>query len=66
LSFRRRPHLKREIVIVLAVKLLALLVIWGVWFAHPQAPRLTAEAVKQALYSSPRAAEEGTDARPKP
>ena len=66
MSLRRRPHLKREIAIVLAVKLVALFLIWGVWFAHPQAPRLTAEAVKQALYSSPTAAEERTDARPQP
>jgi hypothetical protein len=66
LSFRRRPHLKREIVLVLAVKLLALLLIWGVWFAHPLAPRLTAETVKQALYSLRTVAQEGTDAHPKP
>jgi hypothetical protein len=65
LSLRHRPHLRREIAIVLAVKLLALLLIWGVWFAHPQAPRLTAEAVKQALYSSS-TAEEGTDVRRQP
>ncbi len=65
MSLGRRPHLKREIAIVLVVKLLALLLIWGVWFAHSPAPRLTAEAVKQALYSSS-TAEEGTDVRRQP
>jgi hypothetical protein len=65
LSIRHRPNLKREILIVLAVKLVALFVIWSVWFTHPQAPRLNAEAVKAALYSSPPPAQQGTsDAKP--
>jgi hypothetical protein len=66
LSFRHRPHLKREIVIVIAVKSLALLLIWSVWFAHPQAPRLNAQAVKDALYSSPPVAQEPSDAHAQP
>jgi hypothetical protein len=55
---RRRPRLSREIALVLAVKLLALVVIWSLWFAHPETPRLNAERVADTLYSPHSTAQE--------
>jgi hypothetical protein len=57
----RRPRLVREIILVLAAKSLALLVIWSVWFTNPQSSRLDVERVRDALYSSQPAIQEGTD-----
>ncbi len=65
-KLRRRPTLRREIVLVLAGKLLALLLIWYVWFAHPQATELDAARVGAALYSSHPAVQERTDPDAKP
>jgi len=62
----RRSRLAREIILVLTAKSLALLVIWLVWFAHPQAPDLDAERVKAALYSSHPVAQERTEPDAKP
>ena len=62
----RRPNLAREIVIVLAVKFLALFVIWSVWFAHPEASRLNVQQVGAALYSSNTAVPERSEHDAKP
>ena len=51
-------RLAREIAIVLALKLAALFVIWSIWFAHPQAPRLDTERIADTLYSPHPVAEE--------
>lgn len=65
-KLRPRPNLKREIVLVLAGKSLALLVIWYVWFAHPQAPQLDASRVSAAIYSSHPIVPERTEPDAKP
>jgi hypothetical protein len=65
-KLRHRPNLRREIVLVLALKFLALLVIWAVWFAHPQAPGLDAQRVGAALYSSHPPAQEQTHSHAHP
>ncbi len=57
----RRPRLIREIILVLAAKFVALLVIWSIWFTHPQSSQLDGERVRDALYSSQPAIQEGTD-----
>jgi hypothetical protein len=62
----RRPNLAREIAIVLAVKFLALFVIWSVWFAHPEARRLDGARVAATLYSSPVVAHQGRESDAKP
>ena len=62
----RRPNLAREIAIVLAIKFLALLIIWSVWFAHPETSRLDGRQVAAALYSSPVATPQGSESDAKP
>jgi hypothetical protein len=62
----RRPNLAREIAIVLAVKFLALFVIWSIWFAHPEANRLDRQQVGAALYSSSTAVPERSEHDAKP
>jgi hypothetical protein len=62
----RRPSLAREITIVLAIKFLALYVIWSVWFAHPEASRLNVQQVGAALYSSNTAVPERSEHDAKP
>ena len=49
----RRPRLALEIAVALAVKLVALAVIWNVWFAHPASKRLDAHGIGAAVYSAP-------------
>jgi hypothetical protein len=61
-----RSSLGREIALVLALKFLALFVIWSVWFAHPEAGRLTSQLVAAAIYSSPAIAQDGSRADAKP
>ncbi|MEO8751866.1 MAG: cytochrome oxidase putative small subunit CydP [Casimicrobiaceae bacterium] len=62
---RRRPRLALEIAVALAVKLVALAVIWNVWFAHPASKRLDAPGVGAAVYSAP-AANDGGRAHARP
>jgi hypothetical protein len=62
----RRPNLAREITVVLAIKFLALYVIWSVWFAHPEASRLNGQQVGAALYSSNTAVPERSEHDAKP
>ena len=62
----RRPNLAREITVVLAIKFLALYVIWSVWFAHPEASRLNVQQVGAALYSSNTAVPERSEHDAKP
>lgn len=57
---RRRSDLAREIALVLAVKAFALLLIWSVWFAHPQSRQLDGDRVGEALYAAQPVAQEGT------
>ena len=66
LKLSRTSNLGREIVLVLAGKALAMLVIWLVWFARPQAPDLDAERVRAALYSSHPVVQERTEPDAKP
>ena len=65
-SRMRRPNLAREIAIVLAIKFLALFVIWSVWFAHPEASRLDGEHVAATLYSLPVVVHQGSESDAKP
>jgi len=65
-SKMRRPSLAREITIVLAIKFLALYVIWSVWFAHPESNRLDKQQVGAALYSSSTAVPERSEHDAKP
>jgi hypothetical protein len=61
-----RSNLGREIALVLAIKFLALFVIWSVWFSHPESSHLSDEQVGAAIYSSPPALKEGTRADAQP
>ena len=61
-----RSNLGREIALVLAIKSLALFVIWSVWFSHPEASRLSGQEVGAAIYSSPAVIKEGTRADAQP
>jgi hypothetical protein len=63
---RRRPRLALEIAVALAVKLMALAVIWNVWFAHPASKRLDAPGIGAAVYSAPAAVNEGGRAHARP
>ena len=56
---RRRPRLALEITVALAVKFVALAVIWHLWFAHPAARRLDARGIGAAVYAAPAAGNEG-------
>jgi hypothetical protein len=51
----RRPghRYAREIAIVLTVKLIALYVIWSIWFDGPTHKDIGAERVAERVYSSP-------------
>jgi hypothetical protein len=51
---------------VLAAKFAALMVIWLLWFAHPQASRLTDERVANALYPARPAVQERTSSHARP
>jgi hypothetical protein len=50
----RRPGRRyaREIAVVLAVKLIALYVIWSIWFDGPARKDIGAERVAERVYSS--------------
>ncbi len=61
---RRRPRLALEIAVALAAKLLALVVIWNVWFSHPASKRLDAPGIGAAVYSAPGKDGGRTHARP--
>jgi len=65
-SSTRRFHLAREIVIVLAVKFAALILIWSIWFAHPQGASLDARSVAAQLYTALDVTQQrsGPDAQP--
>jgi hypothetical protein len=65
-SNTRRPNLAREIALVLAVKFLALFVIWSIWFAHPEGSRLDGRQVGASLYSSGVKAQERSEPDAKP
>jgi hypothetical protein len=62
----RRSNLAREIALVLAIKFLALFVIWSVWFSHPESEQLSGERIRATVYSSHVVAQEGghPDAKP--
>ena len=55
----RRSNLAREIAVVLAIKFLALYVIWSVWFSHPESQQLDGERIRSTVYSSHVVAQEG-------
>jgi hypothetical protein len=59
-KLRRRSDLALEIALVLAVKALALLLIWNVWFAHPSERQLDSQRIADAIYTSQPVAHEGT------
>ena len=48
----RRPRLALEITLVLMIKLMALAMIWHVWFSNPEERRIDAERVGARMYSS--------------
>ena len=48
----RRPRLALEITLVLMIKLMALAMIWHVWFSDPEEHRIDAERVGARMYSS--------------
>ncbi len=50
-NFWKRPHLAREIALVLVVKFLALAIIWSVWFSDPEGRRIDGERIGAAIYS---------------
>jgi hypothetical protein len=62
----RGADLARAIGIVLAVKFVALIVIWNLWFAHPQASRLDDERVANTLYSPLPVVQKGTQSNAQP
>jgi hypothetical protein len=62
-GWKRRPRLKREIAWALALKFVALAVIWYVWFSHPV--RMDGDRIGAGIYSSGPASGQGTThARP--
>ena len=63
---RRRPRLAMEIAVVLAVKFVALAVIWNLWFAHPATGRIDAPSIGAAVYSSGTATADGGRAHARP
>ena len=52
-SSRGRNVLAREIAIVLAIKCVALLVIWAIWFAHPEAHRVDGASIRTLFGVTP-------------
>ena len=48
----RPPRLALEITLVLMIKLMALAMIWHVWFSDPEDRRIDAERVGARMYSS--------------
>ena len=62
----RRSNLAREIAVVLAIKFLALFVIWSVWFSHPESEHLNSERIRSTVYSSHVVAQEGGQPNAKP
>jgi hypothetical protein len=49
---RRRSRLALEVAVVLVVKLVALALMWKVWFSDPAAHHLGPERVGSVVYSS--------------
>jgi hypothetical protein len=63
---RQRLRLALALAVTLAVKFVALAMIWSIWFSHPQGKRIDGEHVGSAIYASPSALQEkgSADARP--
>jgi hypothetical protein len=63
---QRRQRLRLALAVTLAVKFLALAMIWSTWFSHPQGKRIDGNEVGSAIYASPPALHEqgGAHARP--
>jgi uncharacterized membrane protein len=63
LRFRKRPRLALELSVALVVKLVALVVIWNLWFADPQDRDVDGEDIARAIYAAPAVAAPGRDDR---
>ena len=63
---RRRSRLAVELTVALVVKLVALAVIWNIWFAHPASKRIDAPGIGAAIYSSEAENAEGGRAHARP
>jgi len=50
---RGRPRLALEITLALAVKFAAMIVIWHVWFSHPEGRQLNGERIGAMIYGTP-------------
>jgi hypothetical protein len=48
----KRPRLALELTLVLVAKMIALAIIWHVWFSDPEDQRMDGERVGAAVYSS--------------
>jgi hypothetical protein len=56
-SHPRRSRLPLEVAVALAVKFVALIVIWSVWFDDRQDRRVDGDDVARTIYSAPAARE---------
>jgi hypothetical protein len=63
---RRRSRLAVELTVALVVKLVALAVIWNLWFAHPVSKHIDAPGIGAAIYSSEAANADGGRAHARP
>ena len=63
---RQRPRLALAIVATLVVKVVALAMIWSIWFSHSQGKRLDGEQVGSAIVASPSAPPEKGSAHDRP
>jgi hypothetical protein len=48
----KRPRLALELTLALVAKMIALAIIWHVWFSVPEGQRTDGERVSAAVYSS--------------
>ncbi len=47
----RRPHLLRELIVILALKSLVLWLIWSNWFSNPEDKEVIHQQIGSVIYS---------------
>jgi len=63
---RQRPRLALALALTLAVKFVALAMIWSIWFSHPEGKLIDGEHVGSTIYASPATLTEKGSAHARP
>jgi hypothetical protein len=63
---RQRPRLALALAVTLAVKFVALAMIWSIWFSHPEGKPMDGEHVGSTIYAAPSTLTEKGSAHARP